>query len=153
MANPFIHPTRGPLHLGRSAPSPRTKQSMLKAFLMHDFLAQLPPAPEICDRTGGILDWGLMLNDQLGGCTCAALGHLIQSWTAVSGNEVTVPDSVILKAYEEACGYNPKDPNSDQGGTLHQVLDYFRDTGLDGHKIQAHAEVNMTQMRLQQAIY
>jgi len=150
---PFIHPTRGPLHLGRPSVSPRSRKMMAKAFLMHEFLNQLPEAPEVCDDTSGILNWGQMLNDRLGLCTCAACGHLIQGWTAKSGKEVTVPDSAILTEYEQACGYNPADPSTDQGGIIASVLDYFRDTGVGGHKIAAHAEVNLTQMRVQQALW
>lgn len=126
---------------------------MAKAFAMHDFMASLPVAPAAVDKTFGITRWGVMLNDSLGDCTCATTGHMIQTWTAEAGAEVTVPDSAILTAYEEACGYDPSDPNTDQGGIISNVLDYFRDTGVGGHKIAAHAEVNITQMRVQQGVY
>lgn len=153
MANPYIHPTRGPLHLGVSAPTVVTPKRLARAFLVHSFLDTLPVAPDTFDNTNGILDWGMMLNDNLGICTCAACGHLEQAWTAASGAEVTVPDSAILTEYEQACGYNPADPNTDQGGQIGTVLDYFRDTGVGGYKITAHALVNMTQIRVQQAMY
>ena len=94
-----------------------------------------------------------MANDSLGDCTVAALGHWIQAWTKASGKEVTVSDSEIVRAYELACGYDPSDPSTDQGGYISDVLDYFRDVGLGGFRIEAHAGVNMTQMRVQQAMY
>lgn len=139
--------------LGRPQRSPWSKKGMAKFLRMHDFLRTLPPAPEVCDWTGGIREWGDMLNSNLGDCTIAALGHWIQAWTAASGQEVTVPDSAILQGYEEACGYVPGDPTTDQGGYISNVLDYFRDIGIGGYKIDAHAEVNMTQFRVQQAMY
>jgi hypothetical protein len=151
--NPFIHSVRGPLHLGRPRRSSLTARGIKRAFLLHDFLNTLHTAPDACDDTFGILDWGEMLNDRLGICTCAALGHLVQIWTASAGTEFTPPDADILSAYEQACGYNPADPNSDQGGLITTVLDYFKNVGVSGHKIAAHAEVNLTQMRVQQAIY
>jgi hypothetical protein len=126
---------------------------MAKAFALHDFLAALPAAPAAFDNSSGITDWGMMDNDQLGDCTCAACGHLIQTWTAASGAEVTVPDTAVLTEYEQACGYVPGNPATDQGGVISAVLDYFRDTGVGGHRISAHAEVNLTQLRVQQAIY
>lgn len=153
MSQPFIHPERGSLHLGQSQRSPLTRKRDRKLLRMAEFMRTLPDAPEVCDWTSGILSWGEMLNDQLGDCTCAALGHWIQAWTAASGKQVTVSDADVLKAYEQACGYNPADPSSDRGGIIASVLDYFRDVGVGGHKIDAHAEVNMTQMRVQQAIY
>jgi len=152
MSNLFVHPTRGSLHLGRSAVSPRTHKTMAKAFLLHDFLSTLPTPPPVLDNTAGITVWGEFLNDNLGDCTCATCGHMIQSWTAVSGSEVTVSDSAVLTEYEQACGYNPSDPSTDQGGVISNVLDYFRDTGVGGYKISAHAEVNLTQLRVQQAV-
>jgi hypothetical protein len=150
---PFIHPQFGPLHLGRRSVSPRNHKTMAKAFKLHDFLASLPAAPDGLDNTAGITSWGMMDNDNLGDCTCATCGHLIQSWTATSGSEVTVPDLVILTEYEQACGYVPGNEATDQGGVITTVLDYFRDTGVGGYKISAHAEVNLTQMRVQQAVY
>jgi len=152
----FVHPTFGVLHLGRHSPSPRNARTMAKAFHFHDYLADLPDPPSSWDSTGGITTaWGMMLNDVEGDCTCAACGHLIQSWTISSGGptgEVTVPDSAIQLAYEKACGYDPADPASDQGGVISNVLDYFRDVGIGGHRISAHAEVNLTQLRISQAI-
>lgn len=81
---------------------------------------------------------GMMLNDSLGDCTCAAMGHLVQTWTANSASEITVSDQDVLAAYEGACGYNPDDPNSDQGGVELDVLNYWRNTGIGGHKIDAY---------------
>jgi hypothetical protein len=153
MANPFIHPNLGALHLGRSAPSPRSRNMMAKKTALHNFMASLPPAPVSLDNTSGITDWGAMLNQELGDCTCAENGHAIQAWTAAAGTEVTVPDSAILTEYEQACGYNPSDPSTDQGGIISNVLDYFQNTGVGGYKISAHAQVNLTQMRVQQGVY
>ena len=73
---------------------------MAKAMKLRDFLGEVQ-APEVWDGTSGITDWGMMMNDALGDCTCAALGHLIQAWTAESGTEYTPPDSAILTAYEK----------------------------------------------------
>ena len=144
----FVHPTRGPLHLGRPRVSPRTNKTMAKAFVLHDYLATLPDPPESFDNTHGITDWKMMLNDVEGDCTCATCGHLITAWTG----GVIVPDSAVQTAYEGACGFNPNDPFTDQGGVITNVLDYFRTTGIGGHKITDHAEVNLTQFRIEQAV-
>ena len=76
----------------------------------------LPAAPARVDYTHGITDWGMMLNDQLGCCTIAAVGHAVQTWTAnAMGRELTVPDSAILEHYEKWDGYNPADPSTRPG--------------------------------------
>lgn len=97
----------------------------------------LPPIP---DRTGymdHVSNWGMMLNDRLGDCTCAAKGHILQAHTAVSRHyQVTEPDKMILQLYEEATGYHPDDPNnpqsnaSDQGANMQDLARYIIDTGM-----------------------
>ena len=42
----------------------------------------------------------------------------------------TQPDAVVEKAYELIDGYNPADPNSDQGGVEQDVLTYCTSTGM-----------------------
>ncbi len=94
---------------------------------------------------------GPMLNDSLGNCTIAAKAHLVQTWTANHGAQVVIPDDEILHAYQQACGYDPRDPSTDGGGVMLDVLNYFRQTGIGGHKLFAFVGLtprNVTHMRL-----
>ena len=112
-----------------------------KALLLADYLdltAVLPSIPQHCYWGAKIKTWPMMLNDSLGDCTCAAAGHLVQLWTADESTEVDLSDSTILEAYEGACGYNPNDPSTDQGGVETVVLDYWKKTGIGGHKLFAY---------------
>lgn len=152
MSKPFIHPVKGPLHLGRSGVSVRTHKTMAKAFVMHDFLSDIKP-PDVIDFTGGITDWGMMLNDTEGDCTIAEVGHALQSVTKLAGREVTIPDSVIQYTYEKVGGYVPGNPSTDNGCNIGDVLDYVETVGIGGYKIDGHAEVNITQQRVMQASY
>ena len=105
--------------------------------------AALPPAPAKVDWTRGTTDFGMMLNDQLGCCTIAAIGHAVQTWTANAiGRELTVPDSTILNYYEKWDGYNPKDPSTDQGGVELDVLNNWRKDGFQQAELDAYAAVN-----------
>ena len=45
------------------------------------YTADLPTPPASSDWTKGITQWGMMLNDTLGDCTIAGLGHALQVWT------------------------------------------------------------------------
>lgn len=90
----------------------------------------VPEAPASVDWTKGITSFGFMLNDQLGDCTCAAVGHALQIWTANASSEETIPDADVLKLYEGACGYNPNDPSTDQGGVEQEVLQYCMNRGI-----------------------
>jgi hypothetical protein len=92
----------------------------------------------------GITDWGMMVNDQLGCCTIAAVGHAIQAWTRNAlGREFTVPDSTILEYYEKWDGYNPADPATDRGGVELEVLNDWRQQGFDGQTIDAFAAIEL----------
>lgn len=68
-------------------------------------------------------DLGMLLNDQLGDCTCAGMLHAMQVWTYnASGTMRGMVDSEALWAYENFAGYNPQDPNTDQGGVEQTIL-------------------------------
>lgn len=100
----------------------------------------LPPIPATQDWTKKASSaWGMMLNDELGDCTCAAVGHAIQSWTANAGpKEITISDKEVVAAYSAITGYDPGDPSTDQGAVEMDVLRYWRKKGIGGHKIQAY---------------
>ncbi|MGA2987490.1 MAG: hypothetical protein ABSG32_27175 [Terriglobia bacterium] len=101
----------------------------------------LPPAPSNVDYTRGITDWGMMLNDNLGCCTIAAVGHAVQTWTANACKELSPSDSAILNYYEKWDGYNHADPATDQGGVELDVLNDWRQQGFDGHSLDAYVSI------------
>ena len=91
----------------------------------------LPPPPLSVDNTAGMpADFGMMLNDNLGDCTCAAYYHARQVWTfRAQGTEVTEPDTDVDELYEQACGYDPTQPGEGPGGNEQDVLTYLLNTG------------------------
>ncbi len=101
----MIDHSQMPLGKQRARHDPRTLQ-------LADYLdtTALPPAPKSCDWGAKIPEdgWGMMLNDEIGDCTCAAAAHLIQDWTSNDGTLVTLKDADVLKAYEAVSGYDPK---------------------------------------------
>ena len=107
------------------------------------FTAALPPAPEAAGYVDKVNRWGMMLNDQIGDCTVAAAGHMIEQWTAYSRTFEFVPsDAAILRAYQAVSGYVPGNPSTDNGAYLLDVLNYWRKTGVAKHKVKAFAQVN-----------
>jgi hypothetical protein len=104
------------------------------------FTTALLPPPPSTDWTSGIKNWGLMLNDQLGDCTIAAVGHAVQVWSAARGGLYTLPDSAILQKYEQWCGYDPNDSSTDQGGVELDVLTDWRKSGIWNHKLIGFAD-------------
>lgn len=135
--------------LGRKAVKTDTRTLHLAKYMA----AGLAAPPPLYDWTRGITSYGMMLNDSLGDCTIAALGHAVQIWTANTSAEMTVPDSAILGGYEQFCGYNPSDPSTDQGGIELDVLTDFKSKGLGGYSILSFMAANPRNTReLKQAI-
>lgn len=123
--------------LGKRAPK---KHDKILSFAK--YAASLPLAPAAWDSGVNIPSWGMMLNDSLGDCTCAAAGHLILLWTAALGLPKFPSDNYILTAYESVSGYDPKTGLNDNGAAITDVLDYWRTTGIGGDKIAASASID-----------
>jgi hypothetical protein len=111
----------------------------------------LPPPPPSVDYTKGMpANLGMMLNDTLGDCTCAAVYHAIQVWSFNALKKMdTEPDADVEKLYELACGYNPREGGEGPGGNEQHVLTYLLKqgaptgpTGTGRHKIAAFVEVD-----------
>jgi hypothetical protein len=93
---------------------------------------------------------GMMLNDTLGDCSCAAVYHALQVWSFnAKGQLETQPDSAVEKLYEQACGYQAGKGGEGPGGNEQQVLAYVlkkgAPTGPKGkarHKIAAFVEID-----------
>jgi hypothetical protein len=128
------------------------------------FTPALPPPPPAVTNSGSVTNWGMMLNgpntygkgvpsDGLGDCTIAGVAHAIQVWTLSKGNEITVPDSTVLHYYEQWDGYNPSNPNSDQGGDELTVLKDWRKQKFSGHPLRAFADPDpQDELHVKQAI-
>jgi hypothetical protein len=91
----------------------------------------LTPPPAAKDWTVGMpANLGMMLNDTLGDCTCAAVYHAIQVWSYnTTGAALTEPDVDVKKLYIQACGYNPSAGGEGPGGNEQHVLTYLHKTG------------------------
>lgn len=89
----------------------------------------------------------VLLNDKLGDCTCAGVFHIAGALLANLWQPVPFTDDDVQGLYERACGYNPSNPSTDQGGNEQTVLDYIIKNGLlkDGsHAFAASAYVDAT---------
>lgn len=126
--------------LGKLDPYPEDTHPRVK-LADHLIPASLPVVPPVVDYASRVKVWPVYLNNQIGDCTCAGLGHAVQAWTAYTKGLVTLPDSAILNVYE-AMGYDPRYPATDQGAVEHDVLAWAQQHGIGGHKILAFAQVN-----------
>lgn len=114
----------------------------------------LAPAPAVFDFSNRLKNLGMLGNDTLGDCTCAGIYHLIQSWCDYNGIDYVPTTDKAIALYEAACGYNPADPSTDDGGVLLDLLKYWKANPVDGHSIDAYVSVNVhDEAEIQQALY
>jgi len=78
----------------------------------------------------------MMLNDQIGDCTIAAMAHGDTVWSALVGNKSIYPDDLVSKIYFHLTG------GDDTGLAMLTVLDYFRKNIVAGEQIYAYMNVN-----------
>ena len=125
------------MKLGRKAIKTDSRTLMLADYLT----PALPPPPPTADWTQGNANWGMMMNDTLGDCTIAGVGHAVQVWTVnAAGGMVTVPDPTIESYYEQWDGYVPGDPSTDNGGVELDVLNDWQKQGFAGNTLLAFAD-------------
>jgi hypothetical protein len=139
------------LKLGKLAPRHDVRTLQFANYIDPE---TLPPVPAQYDWSDKITKWGMMKNDTIGDCTCAAAGHLIMEWTADNGKLVTPTDTQIVQAYSAITGYNPKTGANDNGAVETDVLNYWRKTGIANHKITAYAGLEPSNHNhVQEAVY
>ena len=104
--------------------------------------------------------WGMYANDTVGDCTCAAVAHMLMLVTAHTGNLVTPATADILVAYSAITGYDPTQTDvngnnpTDNGAAITDVLAYWQNTGIAGHRILGWAQIDQTNLEaVEQAIY
>jgi hypothetical protein len=109
--------------------------------------AGLPAVPltDDVDRASEVASWPMYLNDTLGDCTIAAIGHMYGAWTAYAGaGEALFADSEIQAVYSRVGGYDPSDPSTDNGCVMADVLadqkaNGITDTAGKLHKVLGYA--------------
>lgn len=133
----------------------RPKKNRRTLRLANYMLSGLPEAPAKLWREYKIPEggWGMMKNDQLGDCTCAAIAHMVMLFTAHTGTMVTPTDEDVVGVYSAVTGYNPADPSTDQGAAITDILQYWQTTGIAGHKILGWAKIANNAASVRQAMY
>jgi hypothetical protein len=111
--------------------------------LFPDYTTKLPPPPPSVAWSDKVDSWPMMANDNYGCCTCSAVGHLVQLWTTANGNPFVPTDADVLAMYSAVTGFDPVDPNTDNGAVMIDVLNHWRNTGMAGHKLAAYARVRV----------
>jgi len=124
------------LRFGRQARAFDTRIPHMSA-LRFGFGKPAIPLPPAKDYSHGLSGFGMMLNDRISDCTCAAYYHARQVWSYNStGKMMTEPDSDVEKLYAWVTGYKPKakagnplENPTDRGAKVQDILRYLYRTG------------------------
>jgi len=123
--------------LGKAAPRIDVRTLSLARYVD---ATKLPKPPALYDGTKHVQDWPMYANDRLGDCTCAAAGHMIESWTAAThGTATEVPERSVVTTFEHVKIVDPQ--TGEEGAVELDVLNYWRRRGIARHKIGAYAKV------------
>ena len=103
----------------------------------------LPPIPKSFGHQSLVSNWGMLGNDTIGDCVIAGGDHETMLWTAEGSAEAAFTVANAISDYSTITGYNPNDPNTDQGTEVRTALQYRRNTGMidassNRHKIAAY---------------
>jgi len=101
------------------------------------------PPPKV-DRYSNVPAWPMYANDVLGCCGPAGAAHQIQSWSTYGKGPVTPTTDQVKAAYFALTG------GADTGVYLLDMLNYWRNTGIAGDKVEAFVSIspNLDELRL-----
>lgn len=151
VAHPVLaeHGSFAHMPLGRKAPTRDPRQLQFAKYL--DAAAVLPAIPDEVDYGSAVPSWPMYGNDQLGDCTCAAAGHMVQAWSQAAGGMKTMDDADVERMYWETgdppSGSGTPGGSTDDGRAETGVLDYWRQQGIAAgeswcDRIDAYAAVD-----------
>lgn len=103
----------------------------------------LPKIPAEFGHEKAINSYGMLGNDQVGDCVLAGAAHETMIWGREANDSFEFDDAAVLSDYSAITGYNPADPNSDQGTDVQVAASYRRrigvvDTAGNRHRVGAY---------------
>lgn len=120
----------------------------LMKFKLSDFVdySKLPKPPTVFGHEKIIPQWDMLGNDKYGCCVFAGSAHETMMWNKEAGRIVPFNDKAVLSDYSTVTGFNPNDPNSDQGTDMLEAASYRRKVGIvdatgQRHKIAAYLSI------------
>jgi hypothetical protein len=136
------------LRLGKAPAKKDPRTLKIRDYLKAD---ELPAAPASVDYSTAVPSWPMYGNDRLGDCTCAAVGHMIQAWSANAGGMKTFDDADVEALYWST-------GSGDTGRYELDVLNYWRATGVGqpayADRITAYALIDASDVEaLKQALW
>ena len=109
--------------------------------------ATLPTPPTKYGHEGLVnLPWQILGNDKYGDCVWAGADHETMLFNKEAGVDINFSDQTALSDYSACTGFNPNDPNTDQGTDMQVAASYRLKTGIVDssgvrHKVGAYLAI------------
>ncbi len=133
------------MRLGKLPPKYDTRTLRLASYLIP---GELPHIPQAMHWSLPVHKWPIFRNNELSCCTVSAAGHMLQTWSAAQSREIILSDSAIIQAYNVVSG------GVDNGAYELVILNYWRQTGIGGHRIDAFVGLDeRNHLHVKAAIY
>ena len=139
----LVHPVTGKIFkMGRRQPLVVAPRLHLRNYLKRGFPTP-PPSITYSGKAWPSLK-KIYLNDQLGDCVIAGIGHIQGVLTGNAGALELFTDAQITRMYSDIGGYVPGDPNTDQGCDETVAFNYWQSPGFvsPANRISGHLAVN-----------
>lgn len=116
-------------------------------------LTKLPTPPAEFGHEKLVTSWGMLGNDQYGDCAWAGAAHETMLWCAAAGKTTMFRTQDVLSDYAACTGFDPKNPDSDQGTDMQRAASYRLKTGIVDakgvrHKVAAYAAIEPGNIQL-----
>lgn len=133
------------LKLGKTDARPEAVKFKLRNFVD---LSTLPKPPKRFGHEDLIekKSWGMLGNDKFGSCVFSGAAHETMMWTLECGKSTKFDDKSVLSDYSAVTGFDPSNPNTDNGTDMKNAAAYRRDTGIVDaagirHKVAAYLSI------------
>ena len=126
------------VRLGKLEVKHDTRTLQLERYV--DAEALLPSVPASAAWSPKVKRWPMYANDRLGDCTCAAVGHMEEGWSANAGQPEVPKEQAVLDLYW-ATG------TADTGRYCLDVLNYWHTRGFDGERCTAFVQIDPRRLR------
>src|SRR5213078_258313 len=111
------------MKLGKLPHVPDDRDLKLADYLKTSVLPR-PPKTFGHEKAFPVNGWETLGNDQYGDCVFAGAAHETMLWNAEAKHGVTFTDQSVLSDYSAVTGFDPHNPDSDQGTVVRDALNY-----------------------------
>lgn len=152
MPESFSHVSHGNVFLGLDKKKPHLFRLLPFSNYSNPSAIALPPVLA-WERP---IEWDMLGNDTVGDCVIAKTLHQIMAWRAVAnaGSPASFTKQQAIDLYSAVTGYDPSNPDTDQGTDPVAMLQYWQKNGVFGHKIEGGVSLDISNLdALKAAIY